>query len=107
VVSLLRQIWRYGGRALNQTTLSTSSRSSQSQGNNTEKGWECEVLSSGHGMAVTVMNSQQLWIPAEDLTNIKPLRIPTQKGEAIPKTPPLTENLLAIGDCWERTVNSL
>ena len=43
----------------------------------TRKGEEFyEMLSSGHDKAVTLMNLQKLWLPAEDLQEIKPVNIP-------------------------------
>lgn len=36
----------------------------------------CETVSSGHGRASAPMNSQKLWLPAQELHKIKPLNIP-------------------------------
>lgn len=47
-----------------------------------------EMLSSGHGMAITVISTQLLWLPTQDQGSQKPSR----EGR--------DEELLAVGNCW-------
>lgn len=46
------------------------------------KNWkECSGMrSSGHQMAIALMNLQHLWISAQDLCRVKPPETPTETG---------------------------
>lgn len=48
-----------------------------------------EMMSPGPAMAVTLMDSQQLWLPVQDLHKNKLGRIPAQMVEMISKPNPL------------------
>lgn len=54
-----------------------------------EDGENCEMMSPGRALAVTLMDSQQLWFPVQDLHKNKPGRIPAQMVEMISKPHPL------------------
>lgn len=49
----------------------------------------CEMMSPGPAMAVTLTDSQQLWLPVQNLHENKLGRIPAQMVEMISKPHPL------------------
>lgn len=49
----------------------------------------CEMLSSGHDMAVVHMNWKQLWLHVQDLHKIKLVNIPVWIGKEIPHRLPV------------------
>lgn len=50
---------------------------------------------SGHDMATILINSKELWFPAQDLHEVKPARIPAQMGGAL-QASPFTEERLEL-----------
>lgn len=57
------------------------------------------MLISGHGIAMAIMNSQQLGY----LCQIKPAKTLAQMGQIIPvPLSLLTEELLVVNSCWGR-----
>jgi hypothetical protein len=56
-----------------------------------------DALATGSLMAIVYMNSQQLWLSAQDLHKTKPAL----------KDPLSTEELLAVDSFWERGKHSL
>lgn len=48
---------------------------------------DCDMLSSGHGLAVTHMNSQKQWLPAQYLCKMNPIKFHMDWGET-PETLP-------------------
>ena len=55
-------------------------------------------VSSRHDMAITFMNSEQLWLLGLDLQEIKPARIPPWLGRSS-QGPALAEEVLDIEGC--------
>lgn len=54
------------------------------------------MLCSVHDITIALLNSQQQWLPAQDLHKIKPLSM--GEGETH-EVPPLAEELLTINGC--------
>lgn len=50
---------------------------------------------SGHDMATMLINSKELWFPAQDRHEVKPARIPAQMGGAL-QASPFTEERLEL-----------
>lgn len=48
----------------------------------------CKRLSSGHGVLGTHMSSRQLWLLAQDLSKIKPVKNPSTEVGGTPDAPP-------------------
>lgn len=48
----------------------------------------CKRLSSGHDVMDTHMSSQQLWLLAQDLSKIKPVKNPSTEVRGTPDAPP-------------------
>lgn len=60
---------------------------------------DCDMPSSGHGLAVTHMNSQQQWLPAQYLCKMNPIKFHMDWGET-PETLPLSEEILSTEGRW-------
>lgn len=61
----------------------------------------CETVSSGHDIAVALMNSQQLWLFAQEMHKFKAdnMQASMREGSMSPRR---VEKLLAVDGCWER-----
>jgi hypothetical protein len=53
---------------------------------------------------ITYMNSQQLWLHAQDLHKIKQIHVPVWKGDQ--EAPSLVEDILAFDGCRVRLFSS-
>lgn len=60
-----------------------------------ERSMHGETLSSKHNTAIGLMNSQQRWLPAQELIKTGSANIPSKAGEGAPKALSLAEELLA------------
>lgn len=57
----------------------------------------CEMLTSGHDMAIVCINSQQLWLSMKEPNKMKPLKSPAWAGERLLQPIPIGR---ALGSCW-------
>lgn len=61
-----------------------------------------EMLSPLSVMAMTHMDSQQLWLPAQNLHKIKPVKTSRTENEKDPDAPHVSEKLLTVDGWWDR-----
>lgn len=57
------------------------------------------MLSSGHGMKVAHLNSEQLWLSMQDLYKIKPVKNFNMEQGEDPNAPSLAEETMANDGC--------
>lgn len=62
------------------------------------------MLTFRHAMTLAHMNSQQLWLCAQDLPKVQSVKNPSMEGGGAPEAPPLTE---AVDGYWRREVTLL
>lgn len=54
-----------------------------------------KIMSSGHDGTIVLKNSQQLWLPAQNLHKMKPINISAWRGQAL-GLPPTAKELLTV-----------
>lgn len=61
---------------------------------------ECTEMSSRWDVTLSLMNSKQMWLPAEDGGHQHPIRVRGGTHEA----PPFLKEFLVVNVCWERGI---
>lgn len=84
----------------------------KTQGMQKKRGWKsitvgdgetcCDMASSGHDAAAAHMNSQQQWLPTQNLYRTTLVKNSSMEEEENCETLPLAEEFLAIDSFWGR-----